>query len=251
MNSKLSLRKLPGLAARDGFLPHPWDQANGVRTSGLIVGRHLKSGHTLDRHITAYYGVAPSVFHGLLRRWQRTRPAAALEQTSFIDIGAGMGRAVLLAAELPFRRVIGVELHPSLVRRARKNAAAWRKSSRPQAPIRIVNADAIDFAFPPGPCLAFLFNPFGATVMRRWLRATTKAFANRPGQLNILYVNNEQEGEFEKVRRQGFARLFLGRINRSRADARADHRILSNQPDGEYASADYEDCSIWRYQGES
>lgn len=251
MNSKPSLRKLPGLAARDGFLPHPWDQANGVRTSGLIVGRHLKSSHTHDRHITAYYGVAPSVFHGLLLRWQRTRPAAPIEETSFIDIGAGMGRAVLLAAELPFRQVIGVELHPSLARRARANAAQWVKAGRAHAPIRIVNADAIDFAFPPGPRLAFLFNPFGATVMRRWLRAVANAFASRPGEFDILYVNNEQEGEFEKMRRQGFARLFLGRVNRSRADAKADHRILNNQPDGEYASADYEDCSIWRYHGRS
>lgn len=249
MNRNPSLRQLPGLAAKDGFLPHPWDQANGVRTSGLIVGRHLKSGHTHDRHITAYYGVAPSVFHGLLRRWQRTRPAATIEETSFIDIGAGMGRAVLLASELPFRQVIGVELHPSLARRARKNAAEWRKVGCARAPIRIVNSDAIEFALPPGPCLAFLFNPFGATVMRRWLRAVTKAFESRPGELDILYVNNEQEGEFEMLRGRGFARLFLGKINRSRQDARADHSILNNQPDGEYASADYEDCSIWRWQG--
>lgn len=247
MNREPSLRKLPGLAVRDGFLPHPWDQANGVRTSGLVAGRHLNSGHTHDRHITAYYGVAPSVFHGLLRRWQRTRPAAAIEATSFIDIGAGMGRAVLLAAELPFRQVIGVELHPSLARRARANAEQWRKAARARAPVRIVNADAIDFALPSGPCVAFLFNPFGATVMRRWLRAIAKAFASRPGQLDILYVNNEQEGEFEMLRSRGLARLYLGKINRSRADARADHRILNNQPDGEYASANYEDCSIWRF----
>jgi SAM-dependent methyltransferase len=249
VKSEPSLRKLPGLAARDGFLPHPWDQANGVRTSGLVVGRHLKSGHGHDRHITAYYGVAPSVFHRLLRRWQHTRPAAAIASTTFVDIGAGMGRAVLLASELPFRQVIGVELHPALARRARKNAGEWRKAGRACAPIRIVNADAVEFAFPPRPCVAFLFNPFGATVMRHWLRAAAKAFAARPGQLDILYVNNEQEGEFENMRRRGFARLFLGRINRSPADAKADHRILGNQPDGEYASADFEDCSIWRWQG--
>ncbi|MFP5235672.1 MAG: class I SAM-dependent methyltransferase [Acidobacteriota bacterium] len=251
MNHKLSLRNLPGLTAREGFLPHPWDRANGVRTSGLIVGRHLKSGHTHDRHITAYYAVAPSVFHGLLRRWQRTRPAGAIESTTFIDIGAGMGRAVLLAAELPFRQVIGIELHPSLARRARSNAAQWRKSGRASAPMRIVNADALDFALPPGPCVAFLFNPFGAAVMRRWLSAAAKVFQSRPGELDILYVNNEQEGEFERVRHRGFVRLFLGRINRSRADAKADHLILNNQPDGEYASANYEDCSIWRWQGRS
>ena len=44
-----------------------------------------------------------------------------------IDIGAGMGRAVLLAAEMPFRLVVGVELNPTLAQIARRNLAIWRQ----------------------------------------------------------------------------------------------------------------------------
>jgi hypothetical protein len=93
-----------------------------------------------------------------------------------------------------------------------------------------------------------MFNPFGAPVMRRLLAVWKKALAGNPAQLDILYVNNEQERVLE--RQAGFTRLFLGQIRRSRADAIADHRILSNQPDGEYASANYEDCSMWRWVGQ-
>lgn len=241
-------------------MPHPWDEANGVRTSGLIVGRHLQTGHAHDRHVTAYYGVAPSVFHALVTRWRKTSPAAPINQTTFIDIGAGMGRAVLLAAEMPFRKIIGVEMHPALIRMARRNLVAWRAAGREHSPARIVAQDAVHFPFPPGPCLAFLFNPFGAVVMRRWLRALTTAFADRTGGLDILYVNNEQEGALEERRnalarirnrqsdkRPNLVRLFQGPVKRSRADRLADDRILGNQPDGEYASAPHEDCSIWRW----
>jgi SAM-dependent methyltransferase len=240
-------RLLPGLAVGDGFTRHPFDAAHGVRTSGLIAGRHLACDHRHDRHNTAYYGVAPSVFHRLVRRWQRSRPAAAINEFTFIDVGAGMGRAVLLAAEMEFREVVGVELNSSLARRARKNLAIWRAAGRSQAPMRIVCRDAVEFRFPVNPCVAFLFNPFGATVMRRWLRACARSFAGRAGQLDILYVNNEAENEFEK--QTGLARLFCGQIRRSRGDAIADHAILGNQPDGEYASANHEDCSIWRWVG--
>lgn len=240
-------RLLPGLAKKDGYTVHPFDEASGVRTSGLVAGRHLKSGHTHDRHATAYYGVAPSVFTALVKRWRRTSPAGSIEETTFVDIGAGMGRAVLLAAEMPFRQVIGVELNPALVRIARRNIAVWRATGRAHAPMRMVQGDAVELAFPPGPCVAFLFNPFGAVVMKRWLKSLTKAFADRPGELDILYVNYEQEGILEQQR--GFGRLFLGQIMRSRADAIADHRIIANQPDGEYASANHEDCSIWRWMG--
>jgi predicted RNA methylase len=230
---------------REGFTPHPFDLENGVRTSGLVAGRHLKSGHAHDKHATAYYGVAPSVFRRLMERWRRTRPAAEISETTFIDIGAGMGRAVLLAAEMPFRQVIGVELHPALVRVARRNLAVWRKAGRVKSPVKMVVADAVEFAYPAGPTVLFLFNPFGAVVMRRLLKGLAKAFADSAGELDILYVNDEQAWVLEQQKR--LARLFSGKVPRSAVDRAADKRILNNQPDGEYASAPYEDCSIWRW----
>ena len=226
---------------------HPFDVAHGVRTSGLVAGRYLKSGHRHDRHATAYYGVAPSVFRALVARWRKTSPAAPIRDTAFVDIGAGMGRAVLLASEMGFRSALGVELNATLLRIARRNASVWRKAGRVASPLRMVCRDAAEYAFPAGPCVAFLFNPFGGAVMRRMLRQIASQFAGRPGELDILYVNNEQDGVLES--HTGFARLFRGRVKRSRTDALADHRILANQPDGEYASADYEDCSIWRWMG--
>jgi hypothetical protein len=113
--------------------------------------------------------------------------------------------------------------------------------------MRLFCGDAVEFKFPPGPCVAFLFNPFGATVMRRLLSSLARSFAGRVGQLDILYANNEQEKVLE--RQAGFVRLFQGQVRRSRADAIADHRILANQPEGEYASSNWEDCSVWRWVG--
>ena len=170
-----------------------------------------------------------------------------MKETTFIDLGAGMGRALLLGAELGFKASIGVELHPMLARTARKNAGIWRAAGRERAPIRIVEGDAVEFELPPGPVLAFLFNPFGAPVLRRLLKAWRRAMADKTTSLDILYVNNELEAVLEAER--GWTRLFLGKIRRSAEDAIADHRIMANQPEGEYASSNSEDCSIWRWTG--
>jgi predicted RNA methylase len=245
-----SRKLLPGLKVGDGFIRHPFDLEFGVRTSGLIAGRHLSSGHRHDRHNTAYYGVAPSVFREILVRWRRSKPSAAMDDFTFVDLGSGMGRAVLLAAEYPFREVVGVELNPTLDRIARKNVAIWRAAEKVRAPIRMVCGDAAEFRPPPGPCVVFLFNPFGAAVLRRLLAGIAKylsASAASAGELDILYVNNEHELVLE--RQAGLKRLFKGEVRRSRADAIADHRILANQPDGEYAVTNWEDCSIWRWVG--
>ena len=76
-------------------------------------------------HITAYYGIAPSVLEQLGARWRSTDLVAPPEDYSFIDIGAGMGRGLLIASRMAFREVIGVELHPELAAMAEKNIHAW------------------------------------------------------------------------------------------------------------------------------
>jgi hypothetical protein len=245
--SKKQSRLLPGLAVKDGFMRHPFDLEFGVRTSGLVAGRNLKTGNRSDRHNTAYYGVAPSVFKEIIVRWRRSKPVAPIDEFTFVDLGAGMGRALLLAAEFPFRTVVGVELNSTLALIGKKNMTLWRKSKRAHAPMRMICGDAIDFKLPAGPCVVFLFNPFGAPVLKRLLTTWSRSLAARESQLDILYVNNEQDRVLQC--QAGFTRLFCGEVRRSRADAIADHRILANQPDGEYAATNWEDCSIYRWAG--
>jgi SAM-dependent methyltransferase len=247
--AKKSGRRLTGLTKKDGLIHHPFDLEFGVRTSGLVAGRHLGSGHRNDRHVTAYYAVAPSVFQGMIVEWRRHRPIAPIDEYTFVDLGAGMGRAMLLAAAYPFRAIIGVELHPTLARIARKNLAFWRASRRTRVPLRVFCRDALDFPLPDGPTVVFLFNPFGAPVLRRLLRNWRGTLAERPARLDIMYVNNEQESILR--REPEFERLFLGRIRRSHADAVADRTILKRQPGAEYAAPGWEDCSIYRWTGRS
>jgi hypothetical protein len=242
-------RLLPGLAVKDGFMRHPFDLEFGVRTSGLVAGRHLKSGHRSDRHSTAYFGVAPSVFRNMIVRWRRLKPTAALDEFTFVDLGAGMGRAMLLAAEFPFRAVLGVELNLTLAGIGRRNMTLWRAADRARAPMRMMCRDATEFQLPPGPCVVFLFNPFGAPVLRTLVKEWNARRAEREGQLDILYVNDEQASVLDGA--AGFACMYKGEVKRSRADAIADHRILANQPDGEYAAANFEDCSIYRWVGKN
>jgi D-alanine-D-alanine ligase len=240
---------LPGLRVKDGFMRHPFDVEFAAQTSGLVSGRHLKAGHAHDRHNTAYYGVAPSIFRDICERWRTSPPAFPVENYSFIDLGAGMGRGLLLAAEMPFREVIGVELNPELARIAEKNVAAWQALGRARSPMRILTGDATEFQFPGNPCVLFLFNPFGGTVMQRLIKKIESAFHGRPGEIDLLYVNHEQEKVL--ARHSGFVRAFSGDIYKSPEDEEADRKILLNQPEGEYASSEYESCSIWRWAGTS
>jgi SAM-dependent methyltransferase len=256
MSSKLSKQKVQPIRPRDLLKPtatpiHPFDQIHGTDTSGLVPARDLVTGHPNDEHVTAYYAVAPSILRSLVERWKQTEPPHHITDYTFLDIGAGKGRAVLLASEFPFRQVIGVELNPAMAGVARSNTRLWRHehASDPTAPaiaqIQVVEEDALNFSLPSTPTLIFLFHPFEDPVLKALLRRIETAFADRPGSSDILYVNAEHGAVLN--RHPAFRLLWQGTVPMSSEDHAADLEAIAQQT--EYGSTGDELCAIYRYVG--
>ena len=222
---------------------HPFDVLHGTDTGNLIPGDDLSTGHKHDRHITAYHGVAPSLFGKLMAKWLPLSQHA-VEATAFLDIGAGKGRAMLLASQYPFRRIVGVELHPALAAAARSNIELWQATNT-TPPMRLEEDDAMRLRMPAGPCLLFLFNPFDIVLMDRLMDRLKHQFRNRADQLDILYVNDEQRDMIREYHK-GFRELWRGRIHHSHEDRDADKAIIEHDAGGLYVTSGYEDCGIWR-----
>jgi SAM-dependent methyltransferase len=178
--------------------PHPFDSEHDTNTGGLITGADLASGHPSDRHIEGYAAVPPSRFRNILARWQASNPPHAVAEYTFIDLGCGKGRAVLLASEYAFREVVGVELNPSLAATAQANGDLWTAANHTRSPIRIERGDATEMAWPAGPCVVFLFNPFGAVLMQRLADRLVEEFQGRTSDLEVLYYKPEQADAFAK-----------------------------------------------------
>jgi hypothetical protein len=212
-----------------------------------VRGPHLATGNPHDKHTTAYYGIAPSVLEKLCARWREMELVAPPEDYSFIDIGAGMGRGMLIASQMPFREVIGVELHPTLAEIAQKNIDKWQASGRARCPMRIVASDVTMFKFPANPCVAYMFNPFGGPVLKALVRHLESQFARRPGQIDLIYANDEQQEVLAVNPR--WTQLWRGLVPLSPEDEAADKAILNHQPEGEYAWSTEEPCSIFRWSG--
>jgi SAM-dependent methyltransferase len=232
---------------------HPFDEIHGVDTSGLVPASELITGHANDEHVTAYYGVAPSILRTLIDLWRETPPPYPIHSYTFVDIGAGKGRAMLVASELAFRQVIGVELNPAMASIARENLGRWRNAhamdttASTLAPIQLIEQDALIFDFPSSPTLLFLFHPFEAPVLKALLRHIETQFAQRPGTLDILYVNAECRAVLDQ--HPAFTRLFIGAVAMSPEDHAADLAAIAQQE--EYGSTGDEECAIYRYTGRS
>ena len=225
---------------------HPFDKLHGTDTSGLLPGTRIAAGTGFaPEDLTAYYGVAPSILHGVIDLWLREcHPQQSIEQTVFLDVGAGKGRAMLLASQYPFLRVEGVELNAELATIADANLSLWAKDTEANAlaPIVLHQADATRHALPPEPVLAYLFHPFEATLLHRFLRHVQRSVKQHPRPFDLVYVNAEHDSLLDKSR--ALRRLWMGRVPMSPADHVADLEAIAEQQ--EYASTGDEVCALYR-----
>jgi SAM-dependent methyltransferase len=217
--------------SRQGHAPkpapvHPFDRQFGTDTSGLIPASALATGHSNDAHVTAYYGVAPSILQGVIDLWLRVGPSLPIDRYTFLDVGAGKGRAMLCASQHPFAQVVGVELNPGLAAIANANLVLFEE--HPEVPL------------PEGPLLVFLFHPFEAPVLRRFAARLVAHGATE--RCDLLYVNSEHGMVLDRMER--LERVFHGRVAMSAEDHLADLAEIEEQT--EYGSTGDELCSLYR-----
>lgn len=200
---------------------HPFDLNYGTDTGGYLGPDQLGGDQKNDAMNNGYSAVAPSVFREAVRRWRETLPGTArIEAYTFVDVGAGKGRALLLAAELPFRKVIGVELNEELAHIAQQNISRWHRLARPRARIRVLRQDVMEFPWPRTPLLIYLNNPFDCELIERMTAKIAAAAAAGPGLVDVLYVNPACT---ETLIRQGsFKPLWNAQIEMDAADQQAD-----------------------------
>ena len=103
-----------------------------------------------------------------VRRTLGHLPIACRSNYTFIDFGSGKGRILIMAAEMGFKRVYGIELRRPLHECACRNFTRVRNGDGPD--LVSLNMDATGYVFPEDNLVLFFFNPFGAEVMAKVLQ---------------------------------------------------------------------------------
>jgi SAM-dependent methyltransferase len=161
-----------------------FDRHYGVDTGGIIAVRDLDANSANWKYSTRYQPIYRVDFGQVLGGL-----GLDYERTLFIDLGAGKGRAVLLASALPFRKILGVEFSPTLARIAQDNVARYRADDRRCWDIEIVCGDAADYELPPEPTVLYLYNPFERQVMVRIVENVRRSLVASPRRFVVLYFN--------------------------------------------------------------
>jgi len=154
-----------------------FDQIHGVDTEA-IMPRGEMGDESPSRRFLVFAPTKPKMFYRLIDSLHIN-----YSDFTFIDIGAGKGRVLLMASRYPFRRIVGVEFVPEFCEIARKNCETCG------CPAEIHCMDATQYVFPDGPLVVYMFNPFGIEPMRQLAQRLEQSLASRPRPVYLVYWN--------------------------------------------------------------
>jgi len=116
----------------------------------------------------------------------------------FLDFGSGMGRAVIMAAKYPFRKIYGVEIAPQLNEIASQNVRSALPGLKCRD-IELITADAREFVIPDEATVIYFFNPFSGEVLADVLQNIRASLRRRPRALRLICKIPERSAFEEEI----------------------------------------------------
>lgn len=145
---------------------------------------------------------SPNLARGIRYEPSRARPLRRLLRELplpragvFVDVGCGKGRAMMVAAQAGFQRLLGIEYSPDLCRTARRNLESLARGRDGGFSFDVIECDAADFAFARDHDVIYLYNPFDHVVMTSVLDHLEASLLAHPRTVWIIYLAPKWERE--------------------------------------------------------
>ncbi len=154
-----------------------FDARFGTDTAAPFYGREQKS--------EAYFYVATtaSVVYEVL-----STLGLPPNTFAFVDMGSGKGRALLVASEFAFTKIVGIELSPHLNRIAEDNVQRYSPPSQQCTAFELHGMNVVDYDYGTEPLVLFLFDPFGRETLRSVVANLETSLAARPRAAYVVYI---------------------------------------------------------------
>jgi hypothetical protein len=181
---------LPGRRkAKYGDLDYDFDHM--VDTTRANVGFRAQLTAALSGH--QYFPTEPWLFEQIMQALP-----IDFHDFTFVDLGSGKGRVLLMAARYGFKRIMGVEFMPEWHRIAEKNIRKFAAQYGTASPIESFCIDAREFEFPAGPLVVYLFNPFPEPVLAVVLEKLRESQLSNPRPVFVAYRYPEFDSLIQK-----------------------------------------------------
>jgi len=163
--------------SRYGDMEYDWEHRVNT-TSGSVGWR--------ERLLGVFHSPYQPTDAGLFAEMMASLPID-FSQFTFVDLGSGKGRTLLMASEYPFRKIVGVELMAGLHQIAQENLSTYKSDSQQCFAVEAICGDAADFPLPDEPLVLYLFNPLPESGLKRVMASLQKSLNAHPRPVYVVY----------------------------------------------------------------
>ena len=167
-----------------------WDRKHGVDTAGSIrldllnvVGPNKDLGNEC-------VCTSPNSFRFIMENMPDDMDQS---NCTFIDLGCGKGRTLLLATQYKFPKIVGVEFASELVVVAKLNIEQFFKSNARKSDVSVLEEDATSYVFPDTDLLVYFYNPFSKPVFDKVIESLLNNLAEKPRNCFIVYGSSSHD----------------------------------------------------------
>ena len=171
-----------------------FDRRYNVQTSGFIP---------LDTTTFEVARLADATQYGPVNAWGFRKLLARLDlprDAHFVDLGCGLGRACIIAAEYGFEKVTGVDLAAEFCEQATQNISDCQPPSGTLTPITILHMDAVDYCDSTDGDVIFMYRPFSGAFLTQVLNKLVARARSRRKTITVIYSERAaSHGEAESI----------------------------------------------------
>ena len=171
-----------------------FDRKYGIRTSGHVELSDTSFDPSKLRNATAYGPVNGWAFRRLLRNLDLPK------SLHFVDLGCGLARPCIVAAEYGFEKVTGVELAPELCITARENVERCHLPSEKKQRISIIQGDVFDYCERSEDDVFFIFRAFSLEFFRIVRTKLAARALQQDKTLTMIYTERLSPGKSHEVK---------------------------------------------------
>jgi SAM-dependent methyltransferase len=158
-----------------------FDLLYGTDTMRWIRAKDLGANSEYDVNAVRYQATKARPLRKFMRKLDLPRDRV------FTDLGSGKGRVLLIAAQLGFEKIVGIEFSRRLCDIARQNVKIFATKTGITSSIDVIESDVALYNIEPEQCIFFIYNPFDEVVMERLLMNLRGSLERFPRKIWLLY----------------------------------------------------------------
>ena len=125
---------------------------------------------------------------------------------TWLDLGSGKGRSIMVASALPLDRIVGIELSPECHEIAQRNLRRYRPPEQRCHNMDVRLLDATQYAIPEQDTVIFVFNSFGPKIWSTVFGNIRTSYESHPRKMYLIHAGGPVAYYQRSLRECGFLR---------------------------------------------